>query len=464
MNDPANQHITPARRTAILIACGLAQFIVAADYWSVAVALPPMAEDLGVRAVDLQWVVSGYILSFSVMLGIAGPLGDRLGRKRMLLIGIAAFGIVSVFTGMADSPGMVIAARIALGFGGGLLLPLGAAVLANITPSAGIPRAMAMLTAINATGVAIGPALGGLLTDTLNWRWIFYLNIPFSILAFVMVATMVRESRDPDSSGRIDVIGILLIMTSLGLISIGIDRIPHWPTGEWAAAIAVGLVCLGVFVLRELRIPKPIIDLRLLANRTFAGYTLAGMFSNSCWCLLVIITTMLLQKVDRYDALDAGLFFLYLSVSVVVSSTLATYLTGRFGPRPLTIVALFFQLAAMVLFFVDDRLTPLAIGLLIAGVGCSWGWAMPQAGAIGTLAREKVGLASGSILTVMVMVANLMFVVSATMMDAMSGPSGDDYEPGIHASYLLGICLAAAGLAAAWMVIPRSPASTAEAT
>ncbi|MDG2291937.1 MAG: MFS transporter [Phycisphaerales bacterium] len=451
--------MSTSQRIAILIAAGMAQFLVTVDYWSVAIAMPPMAHDLHVRTIDLQWVITGYVLSFSVMLGIAGPLGDRYGRKKMLLIGIALFGVISAWVGLANTANTLIAARVTLGFGGGLLLPLAAAVLAECTPTNQMTRYMALLTAITCCGAAAGPVLGGVLCDTLGWRWIFFVNVPLSGIAFLMVLLLARESRNPDVQGRLDALGILLITASLTLLSLGIDRIPHWTTMQWTGTCLLGIAFLVGFIWRELKVDNPIIDLRLLANRTFAGYTSAGLFSNSCWCLLVFTATLLLQKVYDQDALHAGIFFLYLSGSVVISSTIAAKLSEYVGIRSLVLAALILQCAACMTLWFDDGVSTLAICLVGGGIGCAWGWSMPQAGAIITLQRDRVGLASGSILTVMIMAGNLVVVIVATMIDAMSGPDGKDYATGIHASYLLGAGLAAAGIVTTVFVLPRKQIS-----
>ncbi len=145
----------------LLLACGLAQMVVVIDYMAAAVALPRMAESFGVSADSLQWVITGYILSFSAVLGIAGPLGDRYGRKKLLLVGIVLFGAVSIWVGLANSATMVIIARIFLGIGGGLLFPLSTAVVSASATKENLPRTISILTGIGTIGMAIGPVVGG---------------------------------------------------------------------------------------------------------------------------------------------------------------------------------------------------------------------------------------------------------------------------------------------------------------
>ncbi|MBB47842.1 MAG: hypothetical protein CMJ33_04750 [Phycisphaerae bacterium] len=401
----------------LLLAAGLAQFIVCADYFAIAIALPPMAKDLGVRAIDLQWVITGYILAFASTLCIAGVLGDRYGRKRLLLLGIIIFAAVSVWTGFGQSATEVVIARIALGLGGGLLMPLATAVVSHASARRRLARDIALLTGVATLGQALGPVLGGVLTEYLNWRWIFFANVPICALAFLMVTFFSSESKDPEAVGRLDVGGIILLTLGLAAVSIGIDRIPHWQTPVWASLLGGGVLLLLVFTIVESLIAFPVIDVRLFANRDFLGFATVGLLANSVWCSLVLIATLQLQKVLGFTVLDAGLFFLFMSGSVAVASFIAPFLERRVGVVPLVRFALLLQsIGVGVLFFVDDAVS-LSIGLFLAGFGCSWGWALPQAGAIRSLPREKSGLASGSILTIMVMFGNTAFVVMAMVID-----------------------------------------------
>ncbi|MCH2162364.1 MAG: MFS transporter [Phycisphaerales bacterium] len=444
-----------SKAMGLLIAAGLAQMIVVIDYMAVAVAMPDMARDFGVKPVDLQWVITGYVLSFSAVLGIAGPLGDRFGRKRLLLTGIAIFCGMSIWVGLANSATMVIIARISLGLGGGLLFPLATAVVSNGVTKDKLPRTLSLLTGIATIGMAIGPVVGGVFTEELSWRWVFFVNAPISILAFLAVLFFATESRDPEATGKIDVVGIILLLPGLALLAVGIDRIPHWPLAWWLGMTCTGVAILVAFVLVELRLKTPIVDLRLLGNRTFAGYLSGGTLSNSCWCVMTFATTLYLQSVEQFDAMTAGLIFLFMSVSVATASFTGPLLQKHLGTRNLVLLAIGIQIGAASLFWFDDQEPWLAIALFIAGFGCSWGWAMTQAGGIVTIPPNKVGLATGSMLTVMIMMGNMAVVVSATFIQAFNDPDGKNDMPGITASYLLALGLVVVGLLVVLLVVPR---------
>lgn len=452
---------TPQKNTSqilLLIAVGLSQFIVCADYFSVAIALPRMAAEFNVRTVDLQWVITGYILSFCAVLGIAGPLGDRFGRKKLLLLGIAIFTLVSIWIGTVQSVTALIASRIALGIGGGLLFPLATAVISHASTKVTLVRNLAFLTGIATIGSAMGPVLGGVLTEEFNWRWIFFANVPFGMAAFLMVLFFARDSRDPERSQKFDVLGIVLLVVGLGAVSVGIDRIPHWSLEAWLALLLGGVVCIGGFVLAELQMAQPIIDIRLFRNRTFIGNAICGMLANSAWCALVFLTTLQLQKVLGFPVLEAGLFFLFLAGSTMLASFMGPMFERRVGSVMLVRAALILQSIALATLYWTDGPVGLAIGTFVAGVGCAWGWAMPQAGAIATLPREKAGLASGSIMTLMIMSGNTAIVLVAMVIGLEPG-TVEGESVGVQIGFGLSALAASLGIVMSFTVLRSAPSN-----
>ncbi|MDG2422458.1 MAG: MFS transporter [Phycisphaerales bacterium] len=429
----------------LLIAAGLAQFIITADWWSVSVALPLMADDFHVRPIDLQWVLTGYVLTFCAFLGIAGPLGDRYGRKRFLLVGIVIFAGVSIWTALSTSALMVIVARIVQGIGAGLLFPLATAVVSDASSKDQLGRNIAILTGIAMLGAAMGPVLGGFLAEVLSWRWIFYANVPVCAIAFFMVFFIASESKDPAKSGRLDVGGIILLILGISALSVGIDRIPHWQPWAWIAMTSGGILLLVIFIFLELKLSFPIIDVRLFKNRQYLGYSIGGLLGNSAWCGLVFGATLQLQIVLGYDVLSAGLFFLFQSVSVAVTSFISPMLERRMGTVVLTRAGLAFQALGLGLLFVTDQFIGLAVGMSIAGVGCALAWSMPQAGAIKLLPHEKVGLASGTILTLMIMSGNTMIVLIAMLID-LYPKTVEGEAAGIRLGFLLSAVAALVGV------------------
>ena len=447
------------KQLGLVFAAGVSQMLVVTDYTATAVALPSMARDFDVSAESLQWVVTGYILSFSVVLALAGPLGDRFGRKRLLILGVLLFGGFSAWVGAAGSVTELIISRVALGIGGGLLFPLSTAVVGASADRESLPRLMSFLTGVATIGMAVGPVFGGVFTELVDWRWVFYVNIPISVVAIVLMMLLSEESRDPDATGRIDLLGVLLLILAVGGLSIAVSFIAEYGWMVWGGLGAASIVFAAFFTLREFRCDSPIVDLRLLGNRTFAGYLLGGSLSNTCWCVLIFATTLYLQEVRKEDAMTAGLQFLYMSVPVAMAGFLGPVVQRRVGTRFMLLLATAIQTIACVVFWMSDVPPWLAIGLLIVGFGCSWGWSMSQAGGIATIPRNKVGLASGSLLTAMILAGNIGVVISATMIRSVGGEDMVDYGPGVDASYLFALGLAAAAFVVSWLVVPRKASS-----
>lgn len=448
-------HRRPIANLLLLLAAGIAQMLVVIDYTATAITLPSMARDFDVSADSLQWVITGYVLTFSIVLAIAGPLGDRYGRRRLLLLGIVLFGAASLWVGYAGSVTMLIVSRLALGVGAGLLFPLSTAVVGASTSRSELPRMMSILTGIATIGMAIGPVVGGVFTELADWRWVFLINLPLSAIAFVLILISASESRNPDiGEGRIDFPGIALLTLGIGGLSIGVAWIPDSPPTTWLPMLGGGLLALILFIPCELRRSSPLIDLRLLGNRHFAGYLLGGSLSNTCWCVLIFATTLYLQEVRGDDAMTTGFQFLYLSGPVAIAGFIGPAIQRRVGTRRMLLFATAIQSAACVVFWMSEVSPWLAIGLLVVGFGCSWGWSMSQAGGIATIPERNVGLASGSMLTVMIMSGNIGVVASAAMIRAEGGAAMTDYAPGIATSYLFALGLAAAALLLTWCVVP----------
>ena len=271
------------------------------------------------------------VLTFCAFLAIAGPIGDRYGRKKFLLVGIVIFAGVSVWVAFSTSATMVIVARVVLGIGGGLLFPLATAVVAHASSKERLGRNIALLTGVAMFGAALGPVLGGFLTEVLSWRWIFFVNVPICAVAFVMVLVFARESRDPNATGRLDIGGIILLLLGISTLSVGIDRIPHWPLWAWVAMTFGGVLLLGIFTILELRLRSPILDVRLFLSRHYLGYSIGGLLGNAAWCGLVFGATLQLQLVMGYQVLNAGLFFLFLSGSVAVTSFVSPMIERHLG-------------------------------------------------------------------------------------------------------------------------------------
>ena len=212
----------------ILAAVSTALFCVQIDYFAMNLALPRMATDLNSTATDLQWVISVYMLALGAFMVPAGRIGDIFGRRRALLAGIALFGIASALCAIAPSAAVVIVFRAVQGVGAALIFPVSVSVLTNAFPAVRAGHAIGLAYGIAGLGNAAGPMVGGLLTQTLGWRWIFWLLVPLALVAFVIGAVTVPESSDDTVPRRIDVTGLALITVGIGLFTLTFDRAPNW--------------------------------------------------------------------------------------------------------------------------------------------------------------------------------------------------------------------------------------------
>ena len=438
-----------------LLAVSMGVIVVNIDYWSVAVALPEMAKEFDVTTIALDWVLSAYIIAFCASVSVAGRLGDLLGRKKLLLIGITLFGIFSLWVGLSDSVGMIVAARVALGLGGGLIYALATAVLSHASSLSNLTKMLGLLTGMAALGGAVGPVVGGLITETMGWQWIFFLNIPVTILAFIAVKWGAVESYDTEHRGRIDYLGILLLLVGITGLALFIARVMEW--GIFSSA-SICLACITIlffllFKTRENKIANPLVDLKLFQNRTFAGFILSGALSKMYFTIVIFTTTIVLEKVLYYEPLKSGLFFLAISGSISISSIFLSTVTKSIGDKSTLLLSLLLQIAgACILLNYSDPIWVL-IGLAVAGPGCSWGYSTAMVGSITTLPRNLVGLASSASLTVIVMSAGIGVTVAGAVIHAFS--IKDTLIVGVNASITTGIVACAIAFLVALIVIPK---------
>lgn len=438
-----------------LLAVSLGVIVVNIDYWSVAVALPDMAKQFTVSAVSLDWVISAYIISFCATMSIAGRLGDIFGRKKLLLIGTILFGLFSIWVGLCKSIEMIIMARVALGIGAGLIYPLSTAVLGDATPTNTLTKMLGLLTGIGALGAAIGPVVGGILTESLGWPWIFFLNAPIAVFAFCMVLFGTSESKDSTTTTKIDYLGILFLLGGIISLAMWIAKINIWGVTSIQSIIIAACTAISfcLFVKWEQRTANPLINISLFKNRTFLGFVSCGSLSNLFWALAIFTTTIVLQKVFSYDPLKAGLFFLSLSGTVAISSFFLSRVIACIGEKRTMILSLLLQGVGGYILWNQNDNTGILIGLAIAGPGCGWGFSIALVGSIISLPKNAIGLASSAGLTVVVMTGGIGVTLAGAVIESFS--KGQTIHDGTSASYVTGIIVCFFAAVLALSIIPR---------
>jgi EmrB/QacA subfamily drug resistance transporter len=266
---------TPAGRWVVL-ATVLASGMALLDATAVNVALPAIGRDLGAELAGLQWTLSGYTLALASLILLGGALGDRYGRRRVFLVGVVWFAVTSLGCGLAQTTGQLIGARVLQGIGGALLTPGSLAILQSSFPHVDRPRAIGLWSSLGGIAGLVGPFLGGLLIDTVGWRWVFLVNAPVAVVVVLVAVRHVPESRDPERTGRFDAAGaawgaLALAGTTYALIAAGDG--PGRPQ-VWTAA-AAGVLAGVAFVVRERRAREPMLPLGVFADREFTGANLS---------------------------------------------------------------------------------------------------------------------------------------------------------------------------------------------
>ena len=388
------------RRWWILAVLCLSVLLVVVDNTIVNVALPTISRDLSASTSALQWVVDGYTLSFAGLLLLGGNLGDRLGRRRMLQLGLVLFGVFSVGAALSHSTGELIAARALMGFAAALVYPATLAILNNVfTVARERAIAIGVWSAVSGLAVAIGPVSGGALLRHFSWSSVFYVSVPVVVLAVVLGRFLLPESRDP-KAGRFDPLGAILSIAGISLLTWSIIEAPQhgWGSPLTVGGILGSLVILSGFAWWQARRPDPMLDVRLFRNPRFSAASAAialaffGLFG------FIFMITQYFQVVRSYDPLGAGLATLPFAFVTAGFSPVAMLLMRRFGTKLVVAAGLVLMSAGFVVAATTGVDSPywgtviIAMALMAAGLGLTTG---PATDAImGALPPEKAGAGS----------------------------------------------------------------------
>ena len=363
----------PEYKIAVTIVYIGGLFIQILDSTVVNVALPAMSEDFGVAVTDVEWVVVGYGLMMAAGIPVAGWFGDRFGPKRVFLLALAVFTVASVLCGAAGSLDELVTFRLLQGLGAGLITPVGSAMLFRAYPLHERATAANAVLSVAVIAPAIGPTLGGLITETLSWRWIFFVNIPIGLFALVLGSLWLRDEQEPHP-GRFDIWGFVLASGGLALTMYGLSVAPDhgWTAPITLGTGGLGVTCIVLLVVVETRIEAPILKLQLYRERMFRSINIVGVFVYMGFVSQIFMFTLYMQRLRGYSALEAGLTQSPQAIGVFLFSNLVgrrVYQTV--GPRRMllagttgaTVITLSFALPGL-----DTPPPLLALMMLMRGV------------------------------------------------------------------------------------------------
>jgi len=386
----------------VLVLICIAQFMVILDATIVNVALPSIQKDLNLSEGNLQWIVNAYTLVFGGFLLLGGRLGDLIGRKRIFLIGLVIFTTASLLDGLSTSEGMLIGARALQGLGAALVSPAALSIIST-TFAEGRERARALgvWAAIAIGGSAVGLVLGGFLTQYFSWQWIFFVNVPVGIAAFVLSLRLIPESRDEHAHRSYDIAGAVTVTGGLMALVYAIvgAQSAGWASAKTIGFFALAAVLLAAFVAIELRAKAPLVRLSIFRVRSLLTANLTMFLAASAIFAMFFFNTLYLQRVLGYEPLKAGLAFLPFTAGIIVSAGLASTFAPRIGVRPVAAVGMLLTAGGLLLLTqlpVDGSyLANVLPSILLSSLGMGAVFMPLTLVATTGLKNEDQGLASG---------------------------------------------------------------------
>jgi EmrB/QacA subfamily drug resistance transporter len=458
------------RRWQALAVLGMAFLMVILDVAIVNVALPSIQKDLHFSsASSLQWVVSAYALTYGGLILLGGRLGDILGRRRVFMVGLASFSVFSLCCGLSTSPTMLIVFRALQGAAGAILTP-SVFSITTVTFAEGSERnkALGLLGGIAGSGSAIGVLLGGVLTQYVGWKWIFFVNVPIGCVALALVPLFVRESRATGLARRFDVAGAVSITAGLMLLVFALTRAPTvgWGSAQVIGSFVASALLLVAFVVIESRSQSPLVPLGIFKRRTLTGANVIGFLLGVAIFGMFFLVSLYMQEILGFSAIEAGLGYLALALTVVVTSGIAQSLVTRVGVKPVLAVGMTLIAAGQVYLTqisVDGTyFADLFPGFILVGIGMGFCFVPISIAALAGATSREAGLQSGLINTMQqiggaVGLAILTTVATTRTNDLLSAgvSPAEAATSGYSLAFWVGVGFALVGLVATLVLLKR---------
>jgi EmrB/QacA subfamily drug resistance transporter len=463
------------RRWWTLGAVAFGLFMIMLDNTVVNVALPSIQRDLGVGLSELQWIVAGYALTFAALMLTGGKLADHYGRRLIFVVGLTVFTLASLGCGLAESGEVLIAARVVQGAGAALMNPSTLSIISATFPPEQRGMAIGIWAGVSALALAIGPLVGGLLTDHLDWSWIFFVNVPVGVLAVAASFLVIEESRDMSEERRLDLPG--QVAGGLGLFALTYALIEAnaygWTSARILGAFGVAAVALAAFLWLERVQRVPMLDLELFRNRTFAGANSVVLLVALAMFGVFFFVSLYMQNILGFSAVETGAAFLPMTILIMLVAPIAGKASDRLGSQWLMTVGMVLvglQLLYLSRLGIDETFWDLLPGLLVGGAGMALVMTPSAAAAVRSVPVDKAGVGSAVLNACRQVGGSLGIALIGAIMAAEIGDrrSPEAFVDGFSTALLVAALIAFAGAAVALATVrthrtAREPAPAVEA-
>jgi EmrB/QacA subfamily drug resistance transporter len=433
-------------------------FLLMLDSTVVSLALPQIRGDIDATAEQLQWMLNVYLLTISVLVVTAGRLGDMFGRKRIFLAGMVLFGLGSIVSALAGDPDVLILGRILQGVGAAPMLALSLAIVVNVFPAKEVPKALGVWAAVSSSALAVGPLVGGALVE-LDWRVIFWLNLPLVALGALIVIRAAPESSDPAAGHQIDWPGLGALSLGLTAVVLALIQSRAWSGGLVIALALVGVASLVAFWRIEHRVRAPIVEFDLFRNGPYFGASAAAFFLVGAFWAVIYFQPQYLQIVRGHSPIVCGLMVLPITAPMVCVSPFSGRLIAKFGVRPLMTFGMTLGLAGLVVLTQVGSTTSygtIVVGYLLFGLALGLVYAPMSTAAMAAMPGDKVGIASGVLSMDRCVAGAVALAGTGAIFHALVG-SGHSFAGSLAGSTWLLVGMLALGTILTWAFV-RGPA------
>jgi EmrB/QacA subfamily drug resistance transporter len=434
-------------------------FLLMLDSTVVALALPEIRGDVDASSEGLQWVMNGYLLTIAVLVVTAGRLGDMFGRKRVFLAGMAVFAAGSVVSGAAGDQLALIVGRVLQGAGAAPMLSLSLALVCNAFTAEEQPRALGIWAAVSAVALAVGPLAGGLLIE-LDWRVIFWMNLPVAAVGVAITVLAARESTDPGAGTRVDWSGLVALTVGVTAVVLALVQSRSWSATATVGLALAGFAALFAFWRIEHRVREPIVDFALFRNGPYFGASAAAFSLVGAYWAVMFFQPQYLQDVRGHSPIASGLLILPITAPMIFVSPFSGRLIGRFGARRLMTAGMVFGLAGLLLLTrvgADSSFALVLVAYLLFGIALGLVYAPMSTAAMAAMPGEKVGIASGVLAMDRVLAGAVALAATGAVFHALLG-DGDSFAAAIAGSAWVPAALCALGVGLTWAFV-RDPDS-----